>query len=570
MRILFERNFKVWQWNERGIQELLGETMITSRSLFYHFNHTLHQYSQQNIFYIKCNYTDLDVVIDSLFQLDKEVPDDHFELRYLFTKLFTYVNEFSRLLRVPSKNWLTNFRNNIQKLLDEFSKRSIWLSEEAQQYLSNIFEQLGRIMQSPFSHENNKLDQLQNISNEDPISDKIIVLPKNTDIAITKKYWENRLENPDIYNHLYFIEASKLSIDQLDIIPDRIIVCGWLGKTKMYSILHSFVADEIAVLLYPFEERWFKNARTRWKNTNRFPLKHEEWGNLFDTPMDNLRFLDFIPEKEEQEDKSERSNIIDFELKIKRFRYSGYGSSIRTGGDTEKTKLVVFNNDQCAFFTAAHHCIVITDLIDENTKQSEVQRLVIDNLKPGDHLLFRDSDKDLIREVADRGLASNNQSHFREIAGMWKESLKNALTKYGLDGLIKRLRETGCNRHPATIKNWLENEEIIGPRFGKDIDKIIIATKDERLKANVVKVKNAIRAVRGAHLQASSFLTRQLINKMPNIIANKDRSTDLITLEIDNYGVVTILRIEEIGDEWLEIDKSSINRLLDEEELWRE
>jgi len=90
------------------------------------------------------------------------------------------------------------------------------------------------------------------------------------------------------------------------------------------------------------------------------------------------------------------------------------------------------------------------------------------------------------------------------------------------------------------------------------------------LEKNLEEVINAIRVVRGAHLQAASYITRRLLADLPELLDNEQASDDAIgrsvTLGLDDFGQIMILRTEEIGDDWKEYEPRWVNRLLTQED----
>ena len=87
---------------------------------------------------------------------------------------------------------------------------------------------------------------------------------------------------------------------------------------------------------------------------------------------------------------------------------------------------------------------------------------------------------------------------------------------------------------------------------------------------SLAQVKDAISAVRGAHIQASAYIRSKLFATLPEIVEGEKGLTgyarESIQLKLDEFGQVTILRIEEIGDDWEEIAMNSVNYLLSEED----
>jgi len=183
--------------------------------------------------------------------------------------------------------------------------------------------------------------------------------------------------------------------------------------------------------------------------------------------------------------------------------------------------------------------------------------------------LFRDSDRDIIREIADRGLEKEGMIAVRKIAGLWKETLREGYRKFSNDigRLYDMLRRAGCNRNLFTVKNWLSDDDIIGPRDESDISAIARAFGNPLLKDNILKVQEAISTVRSAHRQASEFLKKKLLDALPEIIKGEQYQVDFVSknsvvMDLEEFGKVYILRVEEIESDFREVETKWVNRLL--------
>jgi hypothetical protein len=295
-------------------------------------------------------------------------------------------------------------------------------------------------------------------------------------------------------------------------------------------------------------------------------MRARDFATTLRFPENKLEFVDFTPEEADVLPEKEEFDIIDFELKMKRYRYAGYAT---TGSPDEivRAKTVVFTQNRFAFITETHRLIVVTDLIRGKSSQGNIPRRDLGQLCVGDYVLFRESDKDIIREIADKFLAEQNLSHLRELAGLWKEPLQERYRAYGsdLDQLVLLLWGAGCEREPATIKSWLFYDDRIGPADKKDIERIARATENSLLLEKLHEVEAAITTVRGVHHQASSYITHKLLAGLSEILDSELDSPSggsSMTLDLDDFGQINILRVEEIIDEWKEYDISVVNRLL--------
>lgn len=566
--IFKENNFEIWQWNESNLQGIAKVHHQKVNSLFSFFHHTLNNVSGQKINTVNCFHAKLESTIDEILNINKNIPEDNSELWCLHGKLFHLYNEFARLIRQPSTEWLVNLKNSILHLHELFKKQRVWISHELENNLGNVFTFLFEIIENPFPNENNKIEQLYRLFNENGNSvSTAIIVPRETDIEVTRNYWQKRINlNKSLSSQINFLSCNDFSLESLDSIPERIIVCGWLGKAKMYSILYSFITADIILLLYPHELSWYKNASSRWRKEKKYKTDYKYFLELMDINQTISDFEEINPPLEF--DESLDNDDLDFEININKYRYASYNASSNSVDEIEKAKLLVLNDEYFAFFTKTHKSLVINELLQNKSHRNEIQKHTIKDLNPGDFILFFSSNKDLIREIADKILNDQGKVNLRTKATFWKKILKLVIEKASFEEVIKRLRNNGCQRHEVTIRNWYLDEDIIGPANTDDLKIILEALSPFSARKDfdtiLTEMKSAITEVRGAHHQAATFISQQLIKKLPQIINKKSEFTQTLTLDLPNFGNVIILRIEEIGNEWLDIGKSNTNRLLNE------
>ncbi|GAI51887.1 unnamed protein product, partial [marine sediment metagenome] len=204
--------------------------------------------------------------------------------------------------------------------------------------------------------------------------------------------------------------------------------------------------------------------------------------------------------------------------------------------------------------------------------EGEIPHRYVRELRVGDYILFQESNRNILREIADKGLAREGKHGLRTIAGLWREALRETHmhNASGFEGLVRSLSDAGCKRLPSTIRNWLYDDNQIGPGKKRDLRYIAKATGNKLLLDRIEEVETAISTVRGAHIQASNYIRHRLLAKLPELIANRDRTgygtQQSMQIDIEEYGRVMILQIEEIADDWEETPINSVNCLFSEED----
>lgn len=572
LHYLEERNFKIWQWNKNNISKSKSIVSASKKSPFASLNRSLSNYTNQQIICETCEHWQLTELVERSLELSKAIDSEDDQLQNLYGQLVKLVNEFSRLIWLPDQTWTNYCYHRIQELRQGFDRQKLWMREEVAEAIDIYLKTLENLTSNPFPGEKHKPDRLHpcllQLSNSDLVA---IVVSNVMDAEAASQYWRDRIPGQR-FNQLRFLSVSDLLKKGETLALTQVIICGWLNHSRVYPLLHTHLVPKITMLLYPFEAKWFRYARGKWRKQNSRNIKAKDFSDILKFPENKLGFVNFTPEVSDPSPSKAEDfdfDIIDFELKVKRYRYASYAASgSGSEGETVKAKTVVFSQNRFAFITETHHLLVISDFIHGKASKRSIPRRDLNQLQVGDYVLFRESDKDIIREIADKALAEKNLRHLRNIASLWKVALQKQYEAYGRnpDELVLLLWEAGCEREPATIKNWLFDEGQIGPADKEDIERIARATGDELLLERQHEVEEAIRTVRGAHLQAAGYITRRLLANLVEILDNElDSYTDIrpsMVLDLDDFGEIRILRVEEIIDEWKDYDISLVNRLL--------
>jgi hypothetical protein len=92
------------------------------------------------------------------------------------------------------------------------------------------------------------------------------------------------------------------------------------------------------------------------------------------------------------------------------------------------------------------------------------------------------------------------------------------------------------------------------------LDSIAKLTKSKELEVSKDAVWAAIKQIRGAHLSAGTWLTSVLHRKLPSCLGEIEESGTRINIE----DVVTawVVQVEDIGREFEQFPRASVNRLL--------
>jgi hypothetical protein len=568
---LADRGFIIWQWNRKNIVQSGAINEAHKISPFSCLNDSIFNYCDQKIEVALCHHPQLDTVVEASIKLRKLVSLDE-QMDILLGRLIQLVNNFSRLIRIPERSWSEHLQQKLSLLRQQFNSHQQWLPDKAVQHIDAIFGGLMDLAERPFASNNHKPNRLGDLINEISESEMTGVLVAGTEeTELSRRYWEARLPGEKLRN-IHFVTLPELVSPDRSFVPDQVITCGWLNGEKMFCLLHSNIAPCITMLMYPFEAKWFRAAQQVWTRQNSYNIRARDFTDMLGLTEKDLEAIEYKSEEPVEAAKKDAFDIFEFELKIRQNRYRSYVFSGDTREEVSRAKLVVFAGNRFAYLTESHRLPVVTEVMKEKGSVEGFPRKDVTQLQASDYVLFQESNRDIIREIADRGLVKAGQPHLRQVAGLWREALREKYQKIsgGLDGLVELLRNAGCRRHPATIKNWLFDEDQIGPGIITDLQHIAKATGNRSLSEGLDEVSGAILRVRGAHHEASIYIRNKLLANLPEIMMSERSLPNYVSgamlLNLDEFGQVEILQIEEIGDDWEEIPASSVNRLHSEED----
>jgi hypothetical protein len=334
-------------------------------------------------------------------------------------------------------------------------------------------------------------------------------------------------------------------------------IASWLGRRKMEDLLVPPVARQTFLVLYAPEAAWYRSFTARQldratehahldQRSRCFPLMASAWAAPVPPAAEpSIR----RPEVYE--------TLHDEALRARRGRLLDQASDRAT---LVEARLVLFAGGVSAFLTEAYDLSLVSHLVGLSQVPSQDARTVkirrVDQLASGDVLLFPDgSGRDAIREEADRFLPSGT----RTLAKTWQRALRQWKSRLGLSNreAYEALVRVGCRRHQVTVRNWFENEALIGPREADDLTLIATVTGDEQLAAHQAQCYEAIGTVWSAHLRAAGLLADRVVEH-----AAVRLSSATTVGKLEDAFLVTV---EHVDPASTPTPRSLLNRLLFEE-----
>ena len=173
--------------------------------------------------------------------------------------------------------------------------------------------------------------------------------------------------------------------------------------------------------------------------------------------------------------------------------------------------------------------------------------------------MVRGSDRDALRHAVDRELPATT----RDTATEWRSALRRFCSSgHTQVELRRRLAREGCRRASVTIRSWLEDDRIIGPKDALDgtIEAIQRATADTELAKKLSQCKDAIHLVRSTHLTVARRLATRVLEHAREWL-DIDTPPDRL-VEVEERLV--LLTVDSIDPEPARVPRSALNRLREE------
>ena len=201
-------------------------------------------------------------------------------------------------------------------------------------------------------------------------------------------------------------------------------------------------------------------------------------------------------------------------------------------------------------------------------ESEKIDTVTSDKLRNGDFVIVRETDKDIIREMADLILKKSGKSSLRELARKWKEVIEIELLFTTPKQFYESLVAAGFSKGYPTVKRWIENDNVIAPGQIEDLEYIAKVTQNQVLSELMEEIFEAARIVRAAHIQAGRVLSDMLKVKLAEELKRYGKIDPFnlwepIEINVDDIGTAKILKIIDVGS-IVQVDSSDTNRLIEE------
>jgi hypothetical protein len=199
-------------------------------------------------------------------------------------------------------------------------------------------------------------------------------------------------------------------------------------------------------------------------------------------------------------------------------------------------------------------------------RRSQVELIEAADLGPGTRLVIREGgEKDIIRLLAEQRIGIEKYNTLKAISSLWRDALRASF----LDAsrIARNLAIVGVRRHLVTVRSWLVNDALIGPRSDDDViaigEAFPVPGKTEKDWRSCC---DAISELRSLHLSAGSRLSELLAERCGAMLFEPSDAEIAVDLGI---GTVWVVEVGEVDPTPVAVPLGYTNRLQWTDAAWR-
>lgn len=558
---LVTRNFNVWRWDETSItRQLYNATTMTS-------DMKTKNCATQKIEYLKVNCHEISDATKRIMSHRNEIKEQSSKMMQIFSKLYALTISALREIVPLSEYNISQAHQALNECKNDLIFESPFLAPKTYE---DFMESIGNLYKiySP-EHQLPKQIKLEDLLTDQKNQNICIIIPERTDKKRVEEYWQKWCEcnNGSIkISVLYPAEYYSISCPQFSIT----LVVGWLKRAIMRKIIYSFNTQKYTILLYDYENRWKNYDTSKWSvaldsSNNQSIIKHS-----FSTDSIRVSTSQYTVQKTSQIDDEVVTDdeLNDVELVLRDSKYNQYVEKGREKSVHEITEAIPVNfiGGYLGFYRKGHKVLSATKVIYQDS--DKIESVYPEQLKAGDFVVIRETDRDLIKEMADIILERSDKCGLREMATKWKEALYIEQQISTDEQIYQKLVNAGCTKSFQAVQSWLTDDDKIAPQMKQDLKYIAEITGNSVLNEHLEQIYEAAQVVRSAHIQAGKILTVYLRKRIVGALSNYGdidpfNIWEPIEMFVDDIGLVRVLKIIDIGTP-IFVDVTDTNRLIEE------
>lgn len=554
-----DRQFNLWRWDETSITDHLYDVSTLSS------DRKIKHCAKREVEYLTGDGNEISIAIRKLYSHRSEARTLSVQMLKLFDKLFSLAFIALREIVPFEESQLSQLRLVLEECTAILAGEKNYLDSKTFDDYSTIIDSLKKVFTKGYLLP--KHDALADRLRKKKYKTVCIVIPERSDKTHVQEYWQMWCRRERLITQVYVLYPAEYYPAQSTQFSATVVV-GWLKRAIMRKILYGFNTQTYTVLLYDYEKRWKNYDTTRWNSALDTSRNRQTIEKAFITDRIHISTSRFTPAKPVPEEIPETDEFAEIELTLRENKYRQYVANGGQKAVNETTEALPVNyvGGYLAFYRSGHKVISATNIIMNDADR--IDSVSPDQLKMGDFVVVRETDRDLIREMADVILARSGKSELRAMAGKWKEALEIETLFYTSEEIYQHLQEVGCIKGYQTVRRWIYDDDVIAPQSKQDLEYIATATGSSVLNELLDQVYDAAQTVWSAHILAGKKLSWYLKSRLVEALKEYGdidpfNIWEPIEMQVEGIGTVRILKIIDIGTP-VTVDIADTNRLIDE------
>lgn len=543
-QFLQERNFHFLQPDCRTMLEAQYKSEIPS---FIKLNQSIKTHINKSYKIIDCQSETIESILQnyySLKRLAKEQDRNH-PITTIIRKISVLTKVISQSIHVASEASAIEMQKNIEEIRLFLVDNLHFFSKDLESTIRNALDEIeSSLLEGKNIAPDSKFDHFQQeLGNLASQSVCILSMTPSVDLA---HYWQAIAKTKKTIFKQYdeFMQNPNFDYDQLWIM-------GFNNKKKLRDLMTLSKAG-LVLFFYKYEKSYFNSSVKKW--WNKYYTSQDYKSNILGTSQ--------APRKIDQTHKIPTHGLAKERIHSERpsSKPLAHATLIQ----------IEFSGNYQLICSSTHRLYTVTDAL-INKDFSNIPRYLPAQLNMEDHILFRTTGTDIIREWVDHGLAKTGQMKLRKTAESWKQPLLSYVEKRQKVGLNRSdvyrfFQKKGLKRSYVAFSSWLDPERI-GPQNNADLELILRVTGEKVLLKEINKIFGAIKRVRAKHKKAwhtiQNVLNEEMMPFIPKLLQAGDGVIGPVALP--RVGEIIILKVQNIEEYPEIINPSLLNRLRSKE-----
>lgn len=554
--VLMDRDYNVWRWDSNNLVESVCDSNFTSAK------NRIQNCAKQNLYYEGVDCAEISDALQLLYFRKAEIQNQSTRIISTYNKLFSLLFTSLRIAVPFEREELERIQSALGECEEALNQEKNFLNQELYKDLMKVIADFEKVFVLTF--QNPKVSKLAEIISSKRFSSVCIVISDKLEKMRCEAYWKKYAIRKRISINIKVLYPQEYA--NADTVKyDVTVIIGWLNNKRMRNVIYCYGTPKYIVITYACEEKWRKAHSRVWSKTLANCSNSKIVKNSFSKKAKKMISDDGFEETVQDIREIVFDELSDIENLIQLNTYRQYGVSSNNQDQVVDAYPISFVGGYLAFYRTGHKIISVTDII---LGGNNVSLKTPDLLKTGEFVAIRESQRDIIRDIADKILKNSGMAQAREVATRWRDALNVETMFSTVEEIYLKLQEQGCTRGYPTVKNWIEDENQFSLSSREDLVCIAKALNDNMLLETVDEVFMAGNDVKRAHVKAGQYLSQQLKNKVATRLAEYGvidafNIWDPIELQLEDIGKVIILKIIDVNRP-IQIEAGNTNRLLSE------